>query len=73
MLGFGDEVPAFMLITARKRPVVHHHAHVEKPASVEAVAETPAPAPVEIIETVIAEPVISAVVVDAPTAADEQA
>ena len=97
MLGFGDDVPAFMLITARKRPVTHHahsHAHVEKAAPVEAVMDMPVsapveapfveavqtpvveaavPAPVEIVETVIAEPVVSAVVIETPAATDEQA
>ena len=97
VLGFGDDVPAFMLITARKRPVTHHahsHAHVEKAAPVEAVMDMPVsapveapfveavqtpvveaavPAPVEIVETVIAEPVVSAVVIETPAATDEQA
>ena len=93
VLGFGDDVPAFMLITARKRPVTHHthsHAHSEKAAPVEAVVDAAilapvvetvqAPmveaivsAPVEIVETIIAEPAVNAVVIETPAATDEQA
>ena len=51
VLGFGDDVPAFMLITARKRPAAEHHAHAA-PRHRHPAAEKPATAPVETVAEV---------------------
>ena len=59
VLGFGDDVPAFMLITARKRPAAEQHAPAT-PRHRQPATEKPAETPVE---TVVAEP---AAVVEAP-------
>ena len=55
VVGFGDDIPAFMLITARKRPAVVEKAVdvVEAPAAVE-IETVAAPAMVESVETVAA-------------------
>jgi hypothetical protein len=65
VMGFGDEIPAFMLITARKKPVVAETVVAEAPAVVAATIITGTQ---EVVETPVA--VETSVAVETPAAVE---